>query len=78
LRAISADVRVARVEAWRPARERAITQMMEMTMKKIMYIVALGLAVMGAGEVAFAQGVHTGTEENLESGYGNSYQSGRY
>ena len=49
---------------------------MEMIMKKIMCMVALGFALLGAGQSAFAQGVHTGSAVNEQSGYGNSYNSG--
>ena len=51
---------------------------MEMIMRKIMCMVALGLALIGTGGAAFAQSIHTGSAESEQSGYGNSYSSGQY
>jgi hypothetical protein len=51
---------------------------MEITMRKLMYVVALGLALLGTGQVALAYGVRTRSPENEQSGEGSSYQSGRY
>jgi hypothetical protein len=47
--------------------------MMEMTMKRMISMVALAIALIGAGQSALAQGVHTGSEENLRSGNTGSY-----
>jgi uncharacterized protein YraI len=47
-------------------------------MRRIMCMVALGLALIGTGQAAFAQNVHTGSDENERSGYGNAYNSGPY
>jgi hypothetical protein len=58
--------------------ESAIAQSMEITMKKIMYMVALGLALISAGQAALAYGVRTGSPENEESGEGSAYMSGHY
>jgi uncharacterized protein YraI len=66
---------VARVAADLPGKRRGISEM-EMIMKKIMCMVALGLALLGTGQSAFAQNVHTGSAVNEQSGYGNSYSSG--
>jgi hypothetical protein len=49
-----------------------------MIMRRIMCMVALGLALIGTGQAAFAQNVHTGSDENERSGYGNAYTSGPY
>jgi len=47
--------------------------MTEMTMKGIIRMVALAIVLIGAGQTALAQGVHTGSEESLRSGGGNTY-----
>lgn len=64
---------VARLQAARLAGERATTQTMEMIMKKIMCMVALGIALIGSGQLAFAQGVRSGSAQSEQSGGGNSY-----
>src|SRR5271165_6918458 len=50
---------------------------MEMIMKKIMCMVALGLALIGNGQAAFAQALHTGSAESEQSGGGTFYNTGR-
>jgi hypothetical protein len=57
----------------RLAGERAATQTMEMIMKKIMCMVALGIALIGSGQLAFAQGVRTGSPQSEQSDGGNAY-----
>ena len=47
-------------------------------MRKIMCMVAFGLALIGTGQTALAQNVHTGSAESEQSGYGAAYTSGRY
>jgi hypothetical protein len=47
--------------------------MMEMVMKRMISMVALAIALIGAGQSALAQGVHTGSEENLRSGGSGEY-----
>ena len=41
---------------------------MEMIMRKIMCMVAFGLALIGTGQTALAQNVHTGSAESEQSG----------
>jgi hypothetical protein len=51
---------------------------MEMIMKKIMCMVALGLALIGTGQAAFAQALNTGSAESEQSNGGAAYTTGRY